>query len=105
MAGTRSNGNRLIKWTQWTKGGVVAHGYDSYQTIVAWMRDDYAHAKKSVEMQEKPHLCSGRVMHDDHGCIAEIRMYVDAYLTDEELDAIVKTCPKDTFWVAHKWNQ
>lgn len=91
-----------VKWSQWSPNGLVRCGRNEYKTIMGWMKELYADAKKCVEKQEKPHAISGRVMHDEDGHLTEIRLYCDAYLTDEELDVVSAMNPHDTLWVAHK---
>lgn len=92
-----------VKWSQWSPTeGMIRCGRNDYKTVMKWMGELYADAKKCVQKQEKPHAISGRVMHDEGGHLIEIRMYCDAYLTDEELDVIAVMNPLDTLWVAHK---
>ena len=81
---------------------MIRHGEDEYETIMGWIRELGIGAKSCVMMSKKPHAIYGRKMHDEDGRITEIRLYVDTYLDDVELDIVAVMNPMDTFYVAHK---
>lgn len=99
---TEVQASREIKWSQWSPLGMMRCGRDEYRLCMDWMRTLGMDAKACLEDHDKDHAIYGKVMHDEAGCITEIRFYCNTYLTDEELDAVSRTCPLDTLYVAHK---
>ncbi len=93
---------RECKWSQWGKEGMLRCGIKDYKTIIGWIRELGHDAKKCLMAQEKNHAIYAMVMHDDTGMITEIRLYFDAYLTDEELDVVAVANPGNTLYVVHK---
>ena len=97
---------RDIKWSQWDiNWGMVAHGYKDYNTLRKWMTDcglKAAEALKANEDRSVRHICYGRIMYDKDDNPAEFRFYTGMFYTDDELDRLSQSLPKDRLFVAHK---
>lgn len=94
--------DKKIKWSQWDTTGLIRCGFNDYKTLIKWTQELGHEAKECLMKQDKPHAIYARKMHDDSGRLTEIRMYCNAYLTDEELDTVAVLNPNDTLYVVHK---
>ena len=93
---------RVFKWSQWDKGGMIRCGEAKYKDIMKWMQELGLDAKKCLKGSDKNHAVYGRKIHDDTGRLIEVRLYCNGYVDDIELEAITRGQPLDTFYVAHK---
>lgn len=92
-----------MKWTQWDgEFGMIRCGFKDQKTLMQWMRELGAEAKKCLAAQDKPHAVYGRKIYDNDGNLEEIRFYCNTYMDDKELEGASRSCPRDVIYAAHK---
>jgi hypothetical protein len=70
--------------------------------IMKWVKSLGLDAAKHLKSQDKPHAVYARKIYDESGTLAEVRLYCNAYLDDEELDIVSESALHDILYVAHK---
>lgn len=102
MVRTYRQDEKVVKWTQWSTSGMIGHGQKKYGELMEIMSELGKGAAEAVREQEKPVAVYGRLIHDDTGRLTEVRLYLNTYITEAELDALKITLPRDRFYVARK---
>lgn len=102
MVRTYRQDEKVVRWSQWSPAGMVGRGEMAYVELKKIMNELGKGAAEAVKEQEKPVAVYGRVIHDDTGRLTEVRLYLDTYITEAELDALKITLPMDRFYVARK---
>lgn len=93
---------KMIKWSIWSPCGMHRHGQDTLKNIMYYMKGYGKEAKKRLADSGKDHAVYGRKMIDSKGNIAEVRIYLNTFMDDDELDKVSRECPHDLFYVVHK---
>lgn len=92
-----------IKWSQWDNShGMIRCGHRDMKTLMKWMKEMGADARKCLANQDKAHAIYGRKMYDEYDNVSEIRFYCNVYVDDKELEELANDCGSDLLYVAHK---
>lgn len=102
MVRTYRQDEKVVRWSQWSPSGMTGHGQKKYGELKKIMNELGKGTAEAVKEQEKPVAVYGRVIHDETGRLTEVRLYLDTYITEAELDALKITLPMDRFYVARK---
>lgn len=92
----------VVKWSQWDSTGMIRCGERDLKELMEWVKTLGMDAAKCLKTQDKPHAIYARKIYDESGKLAEVRLYCNAYLDDEELELVDSECPHDILYVAHK---
>ena len=91
-----------MKWSQWSPTwGMMRCGEKDLNTLMGWMAEIGKDASTHIKTKNCDHIIYGRKIYKDD-TLEEVRFYCDTYISDQELDQIIKNNPRDIFYVIHK---